>query len=115
MPNELEPAVEAQSVEYRAYSRHFEHDETDENSQRGVLYVIATMSFPDSGWEVMLVPQADEPDTWPLLADKPSYRDGNRTYLIACGTSEHELPDVPKNVRVINGDDVSRVSVVPWD
>lgn len=115
MPNEFEPALEAESVEYKAYMRQFEHEEDDEPSRRGVLYVIATLSFPDSGWEVLLVPQADEPDTWRLLADKPSFRDGNRTYLIACGTSEHELEEVPKNVRVINGDDTTRVSVVPWD
>ena len=115
MPNEFEPAIEAESAEFKAFARHFEHDETDEPPRRAVLYVVATMSFPDSGWEVAIVPQADEPETWRLLADRPPYRDGDRTYLIACGTTEHEVDAVPKSIRVVNGETVTRVSVVPWD
>lgn len=115
MPHEFEPAVEAENVEYKAFARHFEHEEEDEPGRRGVLYVIATLTFPDSGWQVTLVPQAGEIDTWRLLADKPGYRDNDRTYYIASGSSEHELEQVPKTVRVINGEQVNRVSVVPWD
>lgn len=112
---EFEPAIEAQNVEYKAFFRQFEHDEDDEPGRRGVLMVFASMSFPDSGWEVALVPQAGEPDTWRLLADRPGYRDGDRSYYVACGTTEHEVEEVFKTVRVINGEQIERVSVVPWD
>ncbi|RMH16217.1 MAG: hypothetical protein D6696_18730 [Acidobacteria bacterium] len=112
---EFEPAVEAENVEYKAFARHFEHEEADEPGRRAVLFVFATMSFPDSGWEVTLVPQAGEVDTWRLLADRPGFRDGDRTYYVACGSTEHEIDAVPKTVRVINGEEITRVSVVPWD
>jgi len=112
---EFEAAADAENVEYKAFARQFEHEESDEPGLRAVLYVVATLTFPDSGWQVLLVPQAGEVDTWHLLADKPGYRDQDRTYYIASGSSEHEVADVPKVIRVLNGETVTRVSVVPWD
>lgn len=112
---EFGPPVEAENIEYKAFARHFEHEEGDEPGRRAVLFVLATMSFPDSGWEVLLTPQAGEPDTWRLLADAPGFRDHDRTYVIACGSTEHEIEEVPKTVRVVAGEEVTRVSVVPWD
>lgn len=114
MADEFRPA-KPDNAEYKAFARHFEHEETDEPARRAVLYVIATLSYPDSGWNVVLVPQEGEPDTWRLLEDEPPFRDGDRTYYIACGSSERELEAVPKTVRVIDGKETNRVSVVPWD
>lgn len=115
MADEFRPANPEQ-VEYKAYARQFEHaGEDEEEARRGVLFLIATLTYPDSGWQVILVPQEGEPDTWRLLEDEPSYRDGDRTYYIAGGSSEHEIAAVPKSVRVIDGNDTHRVAVVPWD
>ena len=110
---EFRPA-NPEAVEYKAYARHFDHPD-EKPDRRAVLYIMATMTYPDSGWEVMLVPQAGEPDTWRLLEDEPGFRDNDRTYYVACGSSEHELEAVPKTVRVIEADSSTRVSVVPWD
>lgn len=115
MPQEFRPANPEQ-VEYKAFARHFENDESDEASRRAVLYVFATMTYPDSGWQFLLAQQADEPDTWVLLEDEPGYRDADRTYYVASGSSEHELEAVPKVVRVKSAlDKITSVSVVPWD
>jgi len=116
MADEYRPANPEQ-VEYKAYARQFEHagEADEEERRRGVLFLVATLSYPDSGWQVILVPQEGEPDTWRLLEDEPPYRDGDRTYYIASGSSEHELEMVPKSVKVIDGRDETRVSVVPWD
>jgi len=114
MPQEFRPANPEQ-VEYKAYARHFENVETDEPERRAVLYVVATLTYPDSGWQVILVPQAGEFDTWRLLEDEPGFRDGDRTYYVACGSSEHEVEAIPKTIRVVDGEETRRVSVVPWD
>ena len=116
MADELRPAT-GDNIEYKAYARHFEHPgETDEPARRAVLYVVATLTKRDSGWTFNLVPQASEPDTWHLLEDAPGFGDGNRTYYIASGSSEHET-EVPSSIKILTGEDESptRVSVVPWD
>ncbi|MEM7479891.1 MAG: hypothetical protein AAF481_01845 [Acidobacteriota bacterium] len=105
------PDQGASSVEYRAFVRDFDR----QDGRDGVLYVIATMSFPDSGWTAMIVPQADRPDEWRLLVQKPPYRDGSRTYVIASGTTEHQMEHVPKVIRVFNVSEETNVKVEPWD
>lgn len=116
MADEFRPAT-GDDIEYKAFARPFEHPgETDEDPRRAVLYIFATLTKPDSGWNFLLVPQADDFDTWRLLEDDPSYRDGDRTFYSACGSSEHGVEKVPKTVRILTGTDtVARVSVVPWD
>lgn len=117
MPDEFRLALDAESVEFKAYARQFENrGEEDEPARRAVLYVIGTMTFPDSGWRVRLEPvEGSEDEEWVLLEDVPGYRDMNRTYLIACGTSERELEAVPETIVVRFGDETKRVSVAPWD
>lgn len=118
MADEFRLAVDAENVEFKAFSRHFEHPgEEDEPSRRAVVYVAATMSFPDSGWSVEIVPvEGTDFEEWMLLEDPPGFGDHNRTYVIASGSSEHEIERVPETIRVRHGDDiVARVSVVPWD
>ena len=87
----------------------------DDEPNASVLYVVATLSKPDSGWRFLLVEQEGEPDLWRLLEEAPLSADGDRTYYVACGSSEKPLDDVPKSVRVIFADDTVRASVVPWD
>lgn len=110
---EFRPA-HPESVEYKAFARHFDHPD-EQPDRRAILFVVATMSYPDSGWEVTIVQQAGEPDTWRLLEDEPGYRDGDRTYYVACGSTEHEIEEVPRTIRVVTGEGSTRVSVVPWD
>lgn len=116
MADEFRPAT-GDDIEYKAFVREFEHpEEDDESPRRSVLYVVSTLTKPDSGWTFVLVPQADEIDTWRLLEDEPAFRDGDRSFFIVSGSSDHEIDKVPKTIRVIIGDnDVTRVSVVPWD
>ncbi|MEM7049391.1 MAG: hypothetical protein AAF604_07015 [Acidobacteriota bacterium] len=97
-------------IGYRAFVRDFDHSD----GRDGVLYVLATMSFPDGGWTAMIVPQADKLDEWRLLVEAPPYGDGKRTYVIASGTTEHQMEHVPKVVRVCYGDDTTEVKVEPW-
>lgn len=119
MANEFRSAVEAENVEFKAFARHFEHrEENEEEQRRAVLYAVATMSFPDSGWQVELVQVEGNPDEWILLEDPPGYGDRQRTYLIASGSSLHEVAEVPETIVVRFGEDgkeTTRVSVVPWD
>lgn len=117
MPDEFRLATDAQNVDVKAFARHFEHPgEEDEPPRRAVLYVVATMSFPDSGWQVRIEPvEGTGQEEWLLLEDPPGFKDGDRTYLIACGTTEHEVDRVPETIRVQHGDQVTRVSVAPWD
>lgn len=118
MANEFRLAVEAQNVEFKAFARQFEHEgEEDEPSRRAVVYLIATMSFPDSGWQVVVAPvEGTGAEEWVLMEDPPGFGDRNRTFIIASGSSEHEVESVPETLKVRLGDDrVTRVSVVPWD
>ena len=115
MPNEFVAAT-GENIEYKAYVRHFENpEETDEPSRVSVLYVIATLTKPDSGWTFMLAQQEGEPDTWRFLEDAPGYRDNNRTYYIASGTSEMPLDAVLRSIAVITETGTTRVAVAPWD
>lgn len=113
MPDEFVHA-EAEAVEYKAYARHFEHVGEDE-PRMAVLYVVATLSMPDSGWRFVVVPQEGDPETWRLFGDAPPFTDGDRTYYIASGTTEHELDAVPTSIVVVDAKGPTRVSVVPWD
>jgi hypothetical protein len=119
MANEYRSAVAAEDVEFKAYSRHFEHrEENEEEQRRAVIFVVATMSFPDSGWQVEMVQVEGHVDEWILLEDPPGYGDRQRTYLIASGSSLHEVEEVPKTIVVRygeEGNETTRVSVVPWD
>ena len=119
MADEFRSAVEAENVEFKAFARHFEHrEENEEEQRRAVLYAVATMSFPDSGWQVELVQVEGNPDEWILLEDPPGYGDRQRTYLIASGSSLHEVEEVPKTIVVrhgVHGEETTRVSVAPWD
>lgn len=118
MPDEFRLAIDAQDVEFKAFARHFEHPgEEDEPSRRAILTVVASLTFPDSGWNVMITPvEGTADEEWILLEDKPGYQDGNRTYYSTCGNTEHEVEAVPNTVRVRHGEDkITRVSVVPWD
>jgi hypothetical protein len=119
MAHEYRSATEAENVEFKAYARHFEHrDENEEERRRAVIYAVGTMSFPDSGWQVDLVQVEGHVDEWILLEDPPGYGDKQRTYVIASGTSLHEVEEVPKTIVVRYGEDgneTTRVSVVPWD
>jgi len=119
MADEFRFAVEAENVEFKAFARHFEHrEENEEEQRRAVLYAVATMSFPDSGWQVELVQVEGNPDEWILLEDPPGFGDRQRTYLIASGSSLHEVAEVPETIVVRygeNGEETTRVSVVPWD
>lgn len=117
MPDEFRLASAAENVEFKAYARHFEHPgEDEEERRRAVLYVVATLSFPDSGWNVEIVPVEGEVDEWMLLEDPPGYGDHSRTYYVAAGNTEHQIADVPETISVRHGEDeITRVSVVPWD
>lgn len=118
MADEFRLAIDAQNVEFKAYARHFEHpDEEDEPTRRVILIVLATLTFPDSGWNVMVTPvEGTAAEEWILLEDPPGFEDGNRTFYSACGTTEHEVEAVPKTIAVRHGrDELTRVSVVPWD
>jgi len=119
MADEYRAAIAAEDIEFKAYARHFEHRDEDEAEQRrAVLYAVATMSYPDSGWQVNLVQVEGHPDEWILLEDPPGYGDKHRTYLIASGTSLHEVAEVPETIVVrygVDGKETTRVSVVPWD
>jgi hypothetical protein len=119
MAHEYRSAVEAEDVEFKAYSRHFEHrEENEEEQRRAVIFAVATMAFPDSGWQVDLVQVEGHVDEWILLEDAPGYGDKQRTYVIASGTSLHQVEEVPKTIVVRYGEDgneTTRVSVVPWD
>lgn len=117
MADEFRLATDAQNVDVKAFARHFEHPgEEDEPARRAVLYVVATMSFPDSGWQVRIEPvEGTGQEEWMLLEDPPGFKDRDRTYLIACGTTEHEVAKVPETILVRHGDQVTRVSVAPWD
>lgn len=113
MPHNYCPAT-GDDIEFKAYSRAFENPGDDERNA-SVLYVVATLSKPDSGWDFLLVEQAGEPDVWRLLEDPPAFDDADRTYYIACGTSERALDAVPKSIQVITHAGTTRVSVAPWD
>ena len=113
MPDEFRPAT-GEDIEYKAFARHFEHPGDDEPNA-SVLYAVATLSKPDSGWRFLLVEQEGEPDLWRLFEDEPVARDGDRTYYLASGSSEKELDNVPRSIAVIDGQGTTRVSVVPWD
>ena len=113
MPDEFRPAT-GEDIEIKAFARHFENAE-DDDPNASVLYAVATLSKPHSGWRFLLVEQEGEPELWRLLEDAPASFDGDRTYYVACGSSEKELDDVPKSIRVILADDTVRVSVVPWE
>lgn len=113
MADKFLPAT-GEDIEIKAFARHFENPGDDEPNA-SVLYTVATLSKPDSGWRFVLVEQEGEPDLWRLLEETPTSSDGDRTYYVASGTSEKELDDVPKSIRVILADDTVRVSVVPWD
>lgn len=117
MADEFRLATDAENVDVKAFARHFEHPgEEDEPTRRAVLYVVATMSFPDSGWTVRIEPvEGTGQEEWMLLEDPPAFQDRDRTYLIACGTTEHEVANVPETVLVRHGDQVTRVPVTPWD
>lgn len=118
MADEFRLAMDAENVEFKAYARHFEHPgEEDEPTRRALIIVVATLSFPDSGWNVMITPvEGTEDDEWILLEDKPGFQDRDRTYYAVAGSSEHEVERVPETIRVRHGDDeITRVSVVPWD
>lgn len=118
MADEFRLAVDAQDVDFKAYARHFEHPgEEDEPARRAILIVLATLTFPDSGWNVMITPvEGTEFEEWILLEDPPAFRDANRTYYSTSGNTEHETAAVPKTIRVRHGEDkITRVSVVPWD
>lgn len=109
-------ASTGEDVEYKAYIRQFENpEENDENPRVAVLYVVATLTKPDSGWQFMLAPQADELDSWVLLEDAPGFRDDNRTYYIASGNREVPVDGEPKSIAVVSDEGTARVSVVPWD
>ena len=113
MPDEFRLA-DGEAIEYKAFARHFEHPGDDEPNA-SVLYVVATLSKPDSGWTFLLVEQEGEPDLWRMFEDQPAHSDGDRRFYVACGTSEKELDDVPRSIRVIDAEGTTRVSVVPWD
>ena len=113
MPRDLQPAT-GENVAYKAYVRHFQHV-GDDDAQAKVLYVIATLTFPDSGWQVLLVPQADEPTVWRLLAEAPGFADGDRTYYVASGSSEHAVDAVPKELKVVDGNETTVVPVESWE
>jgi len=117
MADKFRLATEAQDAELKAYARHFEHrGEEDESPRRAVLYVIATVSFPDSGWNLRIEPiEGTDQQEWVLLEDPPGFRDTDRSYLIACGSTEREVEAVPKTIVVKHHDQTTRVSVVPWD
>lgn len=119
MADEFRAAVDAQDLEFKAYSRHFEHrDEDEEEQRRAVIFAVATMSYPDSGWQVELVQVEGHTDEWILLEDPPGFGDKQRTYLIASGSSLHEVEEVPKTIVVrhgVDGEETTRVSVAPWD
>jgi len=119
MADEFRSAIDAEDVEFKAYARHFEHrEENEEEQRRAVLYAVATVSYPDSGWQVELVQVEGNPDEWILLEDPPGFGDRQRTYLIASGSSLHEVAEVPETIVVRygeNGEETTRVSVVPWD
>jgi|GEM_PF-1706420 len=119
MADEFRAAVDAQDLEFKAYSRYFEHREEDaEDQRRAVIFAIATMSYPDSGWQVALVQVEGKPDEWILLEDPPGFGDKHRTYLIASGSSLHEVAEVPETIVVrhgVEGRETTRVSVAPWD
>lgn len=119
MANEFRSAIDAENVEFKAYARHFEHrDEDPPEQRRAVLYAVATMSYPDSGWQVAMAQVEGKPDEWILLEDPPGYGDKQRTYLVASGTSLHEVEEIPKTIVVrygVEGKETTRVSVVPWD
>ena len=113
MPDELRPA-DGEAIEYKAFARHFEHRDDDE-TRAAVVYVVATLSKPDTGWRFMMVEQEGDPEVWRLFEDDPGHRDGDRTYYVACGSSEKEVDNVPRSVNVIDAEGPHRVSVVPWD
>lgn len=118
MADEFRLAVDSQNVEFKAFARHFEHPgEEDEPSRRAILTVVASLTFPDSGWNVLITPvEGTDNEEWVLLEDPPGFKDRDRTYYSACGNTEHEIEKVPKTVRVRHGEDeITRVSVVPWD
>jgi len=119
MGNEFRSAVDAQDVEFKAYARQFEHREEDEQDRRrAVIFAVATMSYPDSGWQVALAQVEGKPDEWILLEDPPGYGDHQRTFLIASGSSLHPVEEVPKTIVVRYGEEgqqTTRVSVAPWD
>jgi len=119
MATEFRSAIEAENVEFKAYARHFEHPgENEEEQRRAVIFAVATMSYPDSGWQVNLVQVEGNPEEWILLEDPPGYGDKQRTYLIASGSSLHEVEKVPETILVRygkDGEETTRVSVVPWD
>ena len=119
MPHEYRSAIAAEDVEFKAYARHFEHrEENEEEQRRAVIFAVATMSFPDSGWQVELTQVEGNPDEWILLEDPPGYGDKQRTYLIASGSSLHEVEEVPETIVVRYGEDgqeTTRVAVAPWE
>jgi hypothetical protein len=119
MANEFRAAIDAEDVEFKAYARHFEHrEENEEERRRAVLYAVATLSYPDSGWQVALAQVEGKPEEWILLEDPPGFGDRQRTYLSASGSSLHEVEEVPKAIVVRwgrEGEESTRVSVVPWD
>ena len=115
MPDEFFAAT-GENIEYKAYARHFENpEETDESSRVAVLYVVATLTKPDTGWTFMLTPQEGEPDIWRFLEDAPGYRDNNRSYYIASGSAEVPVDLVPQSIGIVTETGTTRVSVAPWD
>lgn len=107
-------AEEAEQVEYKAYTRHFSHD-GEGKDDHVVLFVVATMTYPDTGWVVNLVPQEGDEGAWLLLEDEPAYRDNQRTFVVASGTTDHEVEKAPEKITVQAGEKKTTVSVVAWD
>lgn len=119
MPDDFRLAVDAQNVELKAYARHFEHPEEEaegDETRHAVLIVVASMSFPDSGWNVIVTPvEGTRAEEWIVLEDPPSFRDEQRTFYAVAGNTLHQVAEVPETIRVKYGDQVTRVSVAPWD
>jgi hypothetical protein len=118
MADRFRAAVDAEDLEFKAYARHLEHHVGDDTRRRAVIFAIATMAYPDRGWQVTLVQVEGKPDEWILLEDPPGFGDKKRTYLIASGASDHEVDDVPKAIAVrhgVDGQETTRVPVAPWD
>ena len=106
--------TDGEAVEYKAFVRFFEHSSDDE-PRGAVLYVVMTLTKPDSGWRFLIVEQEGEPDLWRSFQDAPASADGDRTYYGAIGTTEKEIDGIPRSIVVLDADGEHRVSVAPWD
>ena len=111
MADKFRPAT-GQVIEYKAYARRFKRPGKAPDAP--VLYVVATMTYPDSGWRVILVEQEGAPEIWRLLDEEPAHSDGKRTYYIASGSSEHVVATIPKSVTVYDARGGRRIPVLRW-